>query len=180
MVLCLHSLVANPVAFTIPELKARFETVTLPITLVCAGNRRKEQNVVRKGLGFNWGAAGVSTALFTGVYLSDLLEYARPVRSATGERPAHVIFEGADELPNGPYGTSQLLSWARDKGKGMLVAWAMNGKPLEPDHGFPIRVVIPGQIGGRSVKWLKKIEVSAQESQHYLHVSILGCRCRSD
>jgi nitrate reductase (NAD(P)H) len=69
-----------------------------------------------------------------------------------------------------------LLSWARDKGKGMLVAWAMNGKPLEPDHGFPVRVVIPGQIGGRSVKWLKKIEVSAQESQHYLHVSIIGCR----
>jgi nitrate reductase (NAD(P)H) len=40
---------------------------------------------------------------------------------------------------------------------------------LEPDHGFPIRLVVPSQIGGRSVKWLKKIELSDRESQHYLH-----------
>ena len=38
-----------------------------------------------------------------------------------------------------------------------------------PDHGYPVRLVVPGQIGGRSVKWLKKIEVSEQESQHHLH-----------
>jgi nitrate reductase (NAD(P)H) len=53
--------------------------------------------------------------------------------------------------------------------KGMLLAWAMNGEALEPDHGFPLRLVVPGQIGGRSVKWLKKIEVSDKESQHHLH-----------
>jgi len=51
----------------------------------------------------------------------------------------------------------------------MLLAWAMNGEALEPDHGFPLRLVVPGQIGGRSVKWLKKIEVSDKESQHHLH-----------
>jgi nitrate reductase (NAD(P)H) len=54
----------------------------------------------------------------------------------------------------------------------MLLAWAMNGLPLEPDHGYPLRVVIPGQIGGRSVKWLNKIEISALESQHYLHFHV--------
>lgn len=101
-------------------------TVTLPVTLVCAGNRRKEQNVVRKSLGFNWGAAGLSTALFTGVYLCDVLDYVGIQRGAK-----HVIFEGADKLPNGPYGTSQKIQWARDKVKGMMLAWGMNGLPLE-------------------------------------------------
>ncbi|CAE6358002.1 unnamed protein product [Rhizoctonia solani] len=160
-----HGLVKNECALTLDELKRKFPVVTLPVTLVCAGNRRKEQNMVLKGLGFSWGAAGVSTALFTGVYLADVLEYVQPTRPVA----KHVIFEGTDSLPNGPYGTSQRLSWAASKEKGMLLAWAMNGLPLTPDHGFPLRVVIPGQIGGRSVKWLNRIEVSDQESQHHLH-----------
>ncbi|KAF8599085.1 hypothetical protein BDV93DRAFT_539018 [Ceratobasidium sp. AG-I] len=160
-----HGLVKNECQFTLQELKSNFPVVTLPVTLVCAGNRRKEQNTVLKGLGFNWGAAGVSTALFTGVYLADVLAHVQPIRPTA----QHVIFEGADALPNGPYGTSQRLSWASNKEKGMLLAWSMNGLPLAPDHGFPLRVVIPGQIGGRSVKWLNRIEISAQESQHHLH-----------
>ncbi|KZV71119.1 nitrate reductase [Peniophora sp. CONT] len=172
-----HGLVEREVTFSLSELKIRFETVTLPVTLVCAGNRRKEQNVVRKSLGFDWGAAGLSTALWTGVYLADVLEYVRPIRG----QAKHVIFEGADSLPKGPYGTSQRLSWAASREKGMLIggtciscaaAWAMNGLPLEPDHGFPVRVIIPGQIGGRSVKaclWLRRIELSQSESEHHLH-----------
>ncbi|KAF8671873.1 Nitrate reductase [NADH] [Rhizoctonia solani] len=160
-----HGLVKNECALTLDDLKRKFPVVTLPVTLVCAGNRRKEQNMVLKGLGFSWGAAGVSTALFTGVYLADVLEYVQPIRPAA----KHVIFEGTDSLPNGPYGTSQRLSWAASKEKGMLLAWAMNGLSLTPDHGFPLRVVVPGQIGGRSVKWLNRIEVSEEESQHYLH-----------
>ena len=87
---------------------------------------------MQKSLGFNWGAAGLATALFTGVYLCDLLDLVRPTKGAK-----HVVFEGADNLPNGPYGTSQRLSWARDKSKGMLVAWAANGLPLSPDRASP-------------------------------------------
>jgi nitrate reductase (NAD(P)H) len=187
--------------FTLADLLTKFQVVTLPVTLVCAGNRRKEQNVVQKSLGFSWGAGGLSTALFTGVYLCDVLEYVKPTKKAK-----HVIFEGCDDLPNGPYGTrfvvvsqyfrgsfveissSQLLSWARDKRKGMLISWAMNGLAyvpgnrlfgfltkgftlcrLEPDHGYPLRLVVPAQIGGRSVKWLNRIELSDVESQHHLH-----------
>jgi len=56
-----HGLVEREVTFTLTELQEKFPVVTLPVTLVCAGNRRKEQNVVRKTLGFNWGAAGGET-----------------------------------------------------------------------------------------------------------------------
>jgi nitrate reductase (NAD(P)H) len=160
-----HGLVQREVIFSIADLKRMFPVVTLPITLVCAGNRRKEQNMVEKSLGFNWGAAGLSTALFTGVYLADVLEYVKPKRPNS----KHVVFEGADtDLPNGPYGTSQKLSVAANREKGMLITWKMNGLDLEPDHGFPLRMVIPGQIGGRSVKWLTRIEISEVESQHYV------------
>ncbi|GAA5820479.1 hypothetical protein JCM3770_005542 [Rhodotorula araucariae] len=172
----ISGLVKRPCTLTLADLidPAKFQTVTLPVTLVCAGNRRKEQNVVQKSLGFSWGAAGLSTALFTGVYLADVLNYVQPRAKGTfGQpgyrRPEHVVFEGAEDLPNGKYGTSQRLRWARQKEKGMLLAWAMNGEALEPDHGFPLRLVVPGQIGGRSVKWLKRIEVSDTESQHHLH-----------
>ncbi|KZT68489.1 hypothetical protein DAEQUDRAFT_766300 [Daedalea quercina L-15889] len=161
-----HGLVSHSAELSIADLKERFEVVTLPVTLVCAGNRRKEQNVLRKSLGFDWGSAGTSTALWTGVYLADVLAHVEPLRSAGAK---HVVFEGGDSLPNGPYGTSQRLTWAMNREKGYLIAWAMNGRLLEPDHGFPVRMIIPGQIGGRSVKWLKRIEVSAVESQHHLH-----------
>ncbi|KAN0084049.1 hypothetical protein V8E55_007553 [Tylopilus felleus] len=162
----IHGLVDREVTLTIEQLSILFPIVTIPVTLVCAGNRRKEQNVVRKTLGFSWGAAGVSTALWTGVYLADVLEFVRPKRGVA----KHVIFEGGDSLPNGPYGTSQRLPRAANKDRGMLIAWAMNELPLEPDHGFPVRLVVPGQIGGRSVKWLKRIEISDNESQHHLHI----------
>lgn len=133
--------------------------------------------MVAKGLGFNWGAAGVSNGIFTGVYLADVLDYCRPVRPIGAfpydrdvpGRARHVIFEGCDELPKGKYGTSQRLLWAKDRSKSMLLAWGLNGEPLSPDHGFPLRLVVPGQIGGRMVKWLDRIEVSDKESQHYLH-----------
>ena len=75
------------------ELLSEYENVTYPITLVCAGNRRKEQNVVRKSKGFSWGPAGVSTALFTGVVMKDVIERARPLR-----RAKYVCMEGADKL----------------------------------------------------------------------------------
>ncbi|KIP04507.1 hypothetical protein PHLGIDRAFT_75866 [Phlebiopsis gigantea 11061_1 CR5-6] len=159
-----HGLVQHEVSLSVRDLAEKFQVVTLPVTICCAGNRRKEQNVVRKSLGFDWGAGGVSTALWTGVYLNEVLDYVKPKRP----KAKHVIFEGADELPKGPYGTSQRLSWAMDPEKGMMIAWAMNGLALEPDHGFPVRLVVPGQIGGRMVKWLNRIEISETESTHYV------------
>ncbi|KAK7957038.1 uncharacterized protein PG986_006260 [Apiospora aurea] len=161
----IEGMVEQPIKLTLADLLKDFDQVTYPVTLVCAGNRRKEQNVVRKTKGFSWGAAGLSTALWTGVVIGDLLKRAIPKRGAR-----YVCFEGADKLPNGYYGTSVKLNWAMDPNRGILVAHKMNGETLHPDHGKPLRVVVPGQIGGRSVKWLKKIIVTAAPSDNWYHI----------
>ncbi|KAK3398690.1 nitrate reductase [Sordaria brevicollis] len=163
----IEGLVERPFTMTVRELIGEWENVTYPVTLVCAGNRRKEQNMVRKSKGFSWGAAGLSTALWTGVSLSDLLAKAKPL---TKRGAKYVCFEGADELPNGVYGTSVKLQWAMDAHKGILVAHKMNGEELHPDHGRPVRIVVPGQIGGRSVKWLKRIVVTEKPSENWYHI----------
>ncbi|KAJ4390580.1 hypothetical protein N0V93_004176 [Gnomoniopsis smithogilvyi] len=164
-----EGLVENPLSMTLRELLGDFEQVTYPVTLVCAGNRRKEQNVVRKTKGFSWGPAGLSTALWTGVPLDVLLAKAKPIMRGS-RRARYVCFEGADKLPNGHYGTSIKLNWAMDPNRGVLVAHGMNGEGLAPDHGRPLRIIIPGQIGGRSVKWLKRIIITEGPSDNWYHI----------
>ncbi|KAG6072282.1 hypothetical protein E4U30_007304 [Claviceps sp. LM220 group G6] len=160
-----EGLVEYPFVLSVRELIDEYEQLTYPVTLVCAGNRRKEQNVVRKSKGFSWGPGGVSTALWTGVMLRDLLSRAKPHRGAR-----FVCFEGAETLPNGCYETSIKLNWCLDPNKGILIAHKMNGNPLHPDHGKPVRVIVPGQIGGRSVKWLKRIIVTESPSNNWYHI----------
>ena len=160
-----EGLVDKPFTMTLTELINDFEQITLPITLVCAGNRRKEQNMVRKSKGFSWGPAGLSTALFTGVIMSEVIRRARPSKKAR-----YVCMEGADKLPNGCYGTSVKLSWVMDPNKAFMLSYKMNGEMLRPDHGKPLRAVIPGQIGGRSVKWLKKLIVTDSPSHNWYHI----------
>ncbi|KAK7423768.1 hypothetical protein QQZ08_008923 [Neonectria magnoliae] len=159
-----EGMVDRPVSMSVRDLISNYEQATYPVTLVCAGNRRKEQNMVRKTKGFSWGAAGLSTALWTGVPIGELLAAAKPKRGAR-----FVCFEGADKLPNGYYGTSIKLNWCMDPNRGVMVAHRMNGESLHPDHGKPVRIIIPGQIGGRSVKWLQRIIVTAEPSDSWYH-----------
>ncbi|CAF5086857.1 unnamed protein product, partial [Rotaria sp. Silwood1] len=78
--------------------------------------------------------------------------------------------EGNDKLPTGCYGTSIRLSTAMDPAMAVMLAHKMNGKPLTPDHGRPLRVVVPGQVAGRSVKWLKRIIISDKPSDNWYHI----------
>lgn len=161
----IEGMVERPFTLTVRDLIGKYEQATYPVTLVCAGNRRKEQNMVRKSKGFSWGPAGLSTALWTGVPISDLLSQAKPIRGAR-----YVCFEGADKLPNGYYGTSIKLNWCMSPDRGVMVAHKMNGCTLHKDHGKPVRIIIPGQIGGRSVKWLKRIIVTKEPSDNWYHI----------
>ncbi|KAI9739142.1 MAG: hypothetical protein M1834_007355 [Cirrosporium novae-zelandiae] len=163
--LTVEGLVEKPMILTLKQLISDYNQVTYPVTLVCAGNRRKEQNQVRKSKGFSWGAAGVSTALWTGVIMADVIRKAKPKRTAK-----YVCMEGADKLPNGYYGTSVRLNWILDSNRGMMLAYKMNGEMLRPDHGKPLRAVIPGQIGGRSVKWIKRLILTGTPSDSWYHI----------
>jgi nitrate reductase (NAD(P)H) len=88
---------------------------------------------------------------------------------------------GVENLPQGKYGTSISLAKALDEGSDIILAYRMNGQPLPPDHGYPLRLIVPGYIGGRMVKWLDKIEVALTESEsHYHNVSSLPFESKKD
>lgn len=162
--------VKKPLKFTMRQLLEEFKPRELPVTLVCAGNRRKEQNMVKKTIGFNWGAAGVSTSVWRGARLYDVLRRCGIMSKKKGAR--YVCFEGAEDLPGGggcKYATSVSVDIAMDESRDLILAYLQNGEYLQPDHGFPVRMIVPGFIGGRMVKWLKRIVVTSGESDNYYH-----------
>ncbi|KAL2021895.1 hypothetical protein VTK56DRAFT_6490 [Thermocarpiscus australiensis] len=81
-----------------------------------------------------------------------------------------VNFAGADDPSEGPYETSIPFEYAMDPSNDVLLAMEMNDLPLPPDHGYPVRLMIPGYIGGRCVKWLRRIWISDHENQSYYHI----------
>jgi nitrate reductase (NAD(P)H) len=160
-------LVPTALQLSMGELAA-MPTITVPVTLTCDGNRRKELNMIKRGKGFDWGACATSCAVWRGVPLHLVLAKAGVVE-ADGEKPLWLCFEGADTLAKGTYGTSIPLDWALDPRRDIILAFEMNGERLRPDHGFPVRVLMPGMVGGRSVKWLSKMSVSDAESDSFYH-----------
>lgn len=102
--LTINGLVDTPITLTMDELVA-LPSVTLPVMLVCAGNRRKEENMHKKSIGFNWGPCAVSTSYWTGVRLSTLLKRAG-VQTGEGSPASYVTFRGLKgELPKGDDGS---------------------------------------------------------------------------
>ncbi len=135
------------------------ESRTIPATLECAGNNRNFLEPKVKGV--QWGLGAVGTAQWTGVPLSILLDRAL-VRSSARE----VILEGADggmlDDPKSPSGELKFarsipLSKARAD---VLLAYKMNGSELPPEHGFPLRAIVPGWYAMASVKWLQRIIIT--------------------
>ena len=169
--LTIDGLVNKPLTISLRELRTGFSQRSFVATLTCAGNRRIEHSAVKKVSGVQWQAGAIGNAKWSGVTLSDLLK-----KAGLKEAAKHVWFEGVDQIKRSsgviPFGASIPIEKAMsDEGTmpGALVATAMNGQPLPPDHGFPVRTVVPGFIGARSVKWLGKIIVSDQPSpNHYV------------
>lgn len=154
------------------DLQNDFEAINIAVALACDGNRRKELNMIRKSKGFNWGSGGISCAFWKGPLLRDVLLAAgfedESTRNSGVRRWVH--FEGADDLSEGKYATSISLAYAMDPENDVILAYEMNDVPLPPDHGYPVRLLIPGFVGGRCVKWLHRIWVSEKENDSHYHV----------
>ena len=152
------------------DLKHGFDWINIPVSLACDGNRRKELNMIKKSKGFNWGSGATGCAYWKGPLLRDVLRVAG-VKEPTGDVPSRwVNFEGADELSEGKYATCIPLAYAMDPSNDVILAYEMNDVPLPPDHGYPVRLIIPGYVGGRCVKWLKKVWVSDHENTSHYHI----------
>lgn len=136
---------------------SKFETRTFPVTLECAGNNREFLEPKVKGV--QWALGAVGTANWTGVPLSSLLERA-VVRPSARE----IVLEGADggelEDAKAPRGR---MTFARsiplEKARDVLLAYRMNDVDLAPEHGAPLRAIVPGWYAMASIKWLTRIVV---------------------
>jgi DMSO/TMAO reductase YedYZ molybdopterin-dependent catalytic subunit len=165
-------LVERPLTLSLRDLK-NMRSQTSVVTLECAGNGRSLLHPAVEGE--KWDLGAVSTAEWTGVPLIEVLDRA-------GVKPGarEVLFRGADSgrgiLPGGPGAIQRgepihferSLSLDDARNFEVLLAYAMNGEPLPIQHGYPLRVIVPGWYAVASVKWLTRIELIAEPfTGHY-------------
>ncbi|OCH87284.1 hypothetical protein OBBRIDRAFT_827798 [Obba rivulosa] len=149
--------------------EGQFPVSEFPVTFACDGNRRKEVNMIKRSAAFNWSAAGVSTCVWRGVHVRDVLIASGLTQQPENER-WFLNYEGADEPSEGAYATSIPLAYAMDPANDVMLVFGQNGRVLHPDHGYPLRSIIPGMVGGRHVKWLKKVWVSKHPNDSHYHI----------
>ncbi len=152
-------------SWTVDELRCRFPVHEVTATMQCAGNRRTGFLPIRDLPGDTpWGPGATGTAVWSGVRLADVLRDAEP-----GPGAAYVCFAAADvsalASPPQPFGGS--IPLAKAMSDEVLLAWGMNGEPLPAVHGAPLRAVVPGWIGARSVKWLRQITLGSEPSENF-------------
>ena len=149
-------LVRRPLELTLDDLGA-LPAITIRVTLECAGNGRARLSP--RPVSQPWLNEAIGTAEWTGTSLAGVLQEA-----SLADDAVEVVFTGADRGIQGgieqDYGRSLAVSDALRPE--VLLVTGMNGAPLEPQHGFPLRLLVPGWYGMASVKWLTAIEAVAE------------------
>lgn len=172
--LTLGGRVRNPLTISLEELKARPST-TLAVTLECAGNGRARLSP--RPLSQPWLIEAVGTAEWTGTPLRPLLHEAGLL-----DHGGDVVFTGLDrgvqgEVEQNYERSLPLAECMRDE---VLLAYAINGQPLPPQHGFPVRLIVPGWYGMAHVKWLRGITVLGDSFSGYQQATAYHVRHSED
>ncbi|CAF2743833.1 unnamed protein product [Rotaria sp. Silwood2] len=150
-------------ALSYDDLTEKYQSYTITSVLQCAGNRRNAINNEQQGSvrGAPWYVGAVGNARWTGVKLRDVLE-----SFGLDKEGKYVQFFGLDcETPKRCYGTS--IPMEKALSDDVLIVYEMNNETLTRDHGYPLRILVPGTIGARSVKWLNRIIVSDKEADSH-------------
>jgi DMSO/TMAO reductase YedYZ molybdopterin-dependent catalytic subunit len=151
--LSVEGLVGEPATIGLRELQALGQSDVAAV-MECAGNGRRLMSPQPEGTPWELGA--VSAGVFTGVPLARVL-----ATCAVDPAAVEIVFRGADSgaLDDGrTVHFERSLPVARALDPSVLLVWAMNGEPLTPEHGHPVRLFVPGYYGVASVKWLECIE----------------------
>jgi sulfite oxidase len=160
--------VLRPLSLSLDDIKDNFEHLNVSATLQCAGNRREELMAVESIPNeLEWGVDAISHASWTGIRLRDVLAEAG-VRS-DADSHLHVEFGGLDDVQrhNKKFHYGGSIPFSKGCSSEVILAYEMNDEPLTPVHGYPLRAIVPGYIGARSVKWLDRITVQDEPSQNY-------------
>lgn len=166
--------VRRPMSLTLADIHAR-PVVTQPVTMECAGNGRAlvQPHVISQP----WLLEAVGTIEWTGTTVAGLLDDA-----GVGAGAVEVVFEGLDAGIDG--GVEQFYSRSlsiRDaRSDGVMLAYAANGGPLSPQHGYPLRLVVPGWYGMTSVKWLRSMRVVSEPFQGHQQATAYRIRQSAD
>lgn len=159
--LFVEGLGTKAISLDMEDLRTRFVPYEVTCTIQCGGNRRGEMNTVEKTSGIPWGSGAMSTATWKGALLRDVLTFSGLMTPYSAERDGvrHVIFEAVDGMQ-----ASIPIDKALSPYGDVVLAYEMNGEPLPPEHGFPVRLVVPGHVGVRNVKWVARLRTSCEEA----------------
>ncbi len=163
--LTVTGLLSTPLQLTLDDLHQNFPIVEISATLQCAGLRRDELLAIAPIEDeLPWGLEAISNATWRGVPLRAVLEAVE-----VDSQAEHVEFCGLDSVQKGgrDVGFGASIPLAKALSEEVLLAYEMNGEPLTPTHGFPLRVIVPGYIGARSVKWLGAIKLQRYPSTNH-------------
>jgi len=166
--------VERPLLLSLDELMAR-PAVTQPVTMECAGNGRARLSP--RPISQPWLLEAVGTGQWTGTPLAPLLEEA-----GVGGDAIDVAFTGLDRGVEGGVEQDYVRGLAVDEARrpDVLLAYALNGQPLPPQHGYPLRLLLPGWYGMAQVKWLRRITVLDEPFTGYQNVKAYRYRRTPD
>ena len=154
-------LVSSPLSLSLEEIRKR-PARTVPVTMECAGNGRAL--FAPRRISQPWLFEAIGTAEWAGTPLRGILEEA-----GVRDDAAEIVFTGLDRGVEGGEVQHYQRSLTMDEAlrEEVLLAYEMNGEPLQPQHGYPLRLLVPGWYGMTSVKWLQRVEALAEPFQGY-------------